>query len=225
MRNAFSNSVMLEVWGEYACFSRPEMKVERVSYDVMTPSAARGILDAIFWHPGIRWIVDSIRVCAPISFINVRRNEVGEKANSRAARSVMESGVGTLYLDTKQCVIQRSSMILKDVHYVIEAHFELTDKMNSSDNVYKFIAMTNRRINKGQFYHKPCFGCREFPVNYQKCESVPECPESLKGERDLGWILYDMDYSNPKNITPRFFRAIMKDGLIALPPYKEVMGK
>lgn len=224
-KQPFTNSVRLEVWGDYACFSRPEMKVERVSYDVMTPSAARGILEAIYWHPGIKWIVDSIRVCAPIQFVAVRRNEVSEKANSRAARAVMESGKGEIYLNTRECAVQRSSIILKDVRYVIEAHFELTDKMNPSDNVYKFSSMIQRRIEKGQFYHKPCFGCREFPVNFQKCEKIPECPDSLKGEKDLGWMLYDMDYTDPENITPRFYRAVMKDGLITLPPYKEAMGK
>ena len=211
-------SISLEVWGDYACFSRPEMKVERVSYDVMTPSAARGLIEAIFWHPGLRWVIDRIQVCAPIRFTNIRRNEVKDVISARTVKTAIEQGRGELYLATPNSIQQRAAMVLKDVRYVIDAHFELTDKTAPGDNAGKFQEMTRRRIEKGQFYHQPCFGVREFPAHFQMCAVRPACPDELKGERDLGWMLLDMDYSDPANIRPKFFRAIMRDGVIEVPP-------
>ncbi len=210
-------AISLEVWGDYACFSRPEMKVERVSYDVITPSAARGMIEAIFWHPGLRWVIDRIQVCAPIRFTNIRRNEVKDVISARTVKTVMEQGKGELYLATPDSIQQRAAMILRDVRYVIDAHFELTDKAASGDNAGKFQEMTRRRIEKGQFYHQPCLGVREFPAHFQMCEERPSCPDELKGERDLGWMLLDMDYSDPANIRPKFFRAKMRDGVIDVP--------
>ena len=209
--------ISLEVWGDYACFSRPEMKVERVSYDVITPSAARGMLDAVMWHPGLRWIVDRIQVCRPIRFTNIRRNEVKDVIPFGVASKVMRTGKGELYLATPDSIQQRAAMILKDVHYVIDAHFEMTDKAAPSDNPGKFQEMMRRRVEKGQFYHQPCFGVREFPAHFKLCTQRPPCPEELKGRRDLGWMLLDMDYSNPEDIRPKFFRAIMRDGVIDVP--------
>ena len=211
-------SISLEVWGDYACFSRPEMKVERVSYDVMTPSAARGLIEAIFWHPGLRWVIDRIQVCEPIHFTNIRRNEVKDVISARTVKTVMDQGQGELYLATPNSIQQRAAMVLKDVRYVIDAHFELTDKAAPGDNAGKFQEMTRRRIEKGQFYHQPCFGVREFPAHFQMCAVRPACPDELKGERDLGWMLLDMDYSDPANIRPKFFRAVMRDGVIEVPP-------
>ena len=209
--------ISLEVWGDYACFSRPEMKVERVTYDVITPSAARGILDAVMWHPGLRWAVDRIQVCRPIRFTNIRRNEVKDVIPYGVASKVMRTGKGELYLATPDSIQQRAAMILKDVHYVIDAHFEMTDKAAPSDNPGKFQEMMRRRVEKGQFYHQPCFGVREFPAHFKLCTQRPPCPEELKGQRDLGWMLLDMDYSDPEDIRPKFFRAIMRDGVIDVP--------
>ena len=211
-------SISLEVWGDYACFSRPEMKVERVSYDVMTPSAARGLIEAIFWHPGLRWVIDRIQVCEPIRFTNIRRNEVKDVISARTVKTAMDQRQGELYLATPNSIQQRAAMVLKDVRYVIDAHFELTAKAAPSDNDGKFQEMTRRRIEKGQFYHQPCFGVREFPAHFQMCAVRPACPDELKGERDLGWMLLDMDYSDPANIRPKFFRAVMRDGVIEVPP-------
>ena len=209
--------ISLEVWGDYACFSRPEMKVERVTYDVITPSAARGMLDAVMWHPGLRWIVDRIQVCRPIRFTNIRRNEVKDVIPFGVASKVMRTGKGELYLATPDSIQQRAAMILKDVHYVIDAHFEMTDKAAPGDNPGKFQEMMRRRVEKGQFYHQPCFGVREFPAHFKLCTQRPPCPEELKGQRDLGWMLLDMDYSDPEDIRPKFFRAIMRDGVIDVP--------
>ena len=210
-------SIRLEVWGDYACFTRPKMKTERVSYDVMTPSAARGLLEAVYWHPGMRWVIDRVRVCAPIRFTNLRRNEVKATINARSVRTVMERGKGELWLAAPEEIQQRAAMLLRDVRYVIEAHFDLTDKAAPGDNPGKFQDIMRRRVERGQFYHQPCFGCREFPAHFRACEELPPCPEELKGERDLGYVLWDMDYSDPENIVPLFFRAKLKDGVLEVP--------
>ena len=210
-------SVAIEVWGDYACFSRPEMKVERVSYDVMTPSAARGLIESIYWHPGMQWVVDRIHVCNPIRFTNIRRNEVKDTISARKVSAVMEKGSGELYLATPESIQQRAAMVLRDVRYVIEAHFEMTEKAAPGDNPGKFQDIIKRRLSRGQFYHQPCFGVREFPAHFSACETLPPCPEELRGEKDMGWMLLDMDYSDPVNITPMFFRAILRDGVLEVP--------
>ncbi len=218
--------ISLEVWGEFACFSRPEMKVERVSYDMMTPSAARGLLEAIYWHPGLRYVIDRIQVCAPIRTMNLRRNEVEATISARTARTVMERGRGELYLATPEKIQQRAALLLRDVRYVIDAHFNITDKAAPGDNSGKFQDILKRRISRGQFYHQPCFGCREFPAQFKQCTERPPCPEELRGERDLGYMLWDMDYSDPENIAPLFFRARLVDGMLTVPTRDsgEVMG-
>ncbi|MDO5142966.1 MAG: type I-C CRISPR-associated protein Cas5c [Eubacteriales bacterium] len=209
--------ISLEVWGEFALFTRPEMKVERVSYDIMTPSAARGLVESIFWHPGLLWVIDRIRVCAPIHFTNLRRNEVKSTVPARTARTVMERGCGDLYLSTTEDIQQRAALLLRDVRYVIDAHFEITDKAAPSDNPGKFQDIVTRRIRKGQCYHQPYLGCRELPAQFRWCETPPPCPEDLKGERDLGWMLWDMDYTDPNDIRPLFFRAVLRDGVLDVP--------
>lgn len=218
--------VSLEVWGDHALFSRPELKTERVSYDVMTPSAARGLIEAIFWHPGLRYTIDRIHVCAPIRTMNLRRNEVKSTVSARAARTVMERGRGELYLATPDDIQQRAALLLRDVRYVIEAHFDMTPQAAPGDNPGKFQDILKRRIHRGQFYHQPCFGCREFPAQFRLCRDLPPCPEELKGERDLGYMLWDMDYADPENITPLFFRAKLVDGVLEVPPRDsgEVIG-
>ncbi len=209
--------ISLEVWGDYACFTRPEMKTERVSYDVMTPSAARGLLESVYWHPGMRWVIDHIRVCTPIRFTNLRRNEVRSTASARTARTVMERGNGELYIVASQDIQQRSAMLLRDVRYVIDAHFDITDQAVASDNTGKFQDIIKRRIKRGQFYSQPYFGCREFPAQFKACEVLPPCPEELSGVRDLGYMLWDLDYSDPENITPLFFRAVLREGVLEVP--------
>lgn len=211
-------SVMVEVWGEYASFNRPEMKVERVSYDVITPSAARGILDAIYWHPGIRWVIDKIYVLSPIKFSNVRRNEVKSKVSASNVQTVMNGGSGSLYIAASEDIQQRAAMVLRDVHYVIEAHFELlkTDA-EGTDNEGKICDIMRRRLEKGKCYHQPCFGCREFPADFGAWKGG-EIKPAYQGEtRDLGLMLYDMDYTDSKNIKPMFFRAVLIDGVINVP--------
>lgn len=211
-------AISLEVWGDYALFTRPEMKVERVSYDVMTPSAARGLIEAIYWHPGMRWVVDRIHVCAPIRFTNLRRNEVKSTISARSARTIMERGEGELYLSTSSDIQQRAALLLRDVRYVIEAHFEMTAQAVPGDNPGKIQDIVKRRIKRGQFYHQPCFGCREFPAQFRWCGELPPCPEELDGRtQDLGWMLYDMDYTDPEHIRPLFFRASLQNGVLNVP--------
>lgn len=209
--------VKLEVWGDYACFTRPEMKAERVSYDVMTPSAARGILEAIFWHPGMRYVIDRIYVLSPIAFTNIRRNEVKSKISASVVKKQITGGSKELYLNASEEIMQRAAMVLRDVHYVIEAHFELVpEKLGANDNEGKFCEMLGRRVKKGQCYHTPYFGCREFPVNFRHWEGE-DIPTAYPNEtKDLGFMLFDMDYSDPKNIQPMFFRAQLKNGALDL---------
>ena len=212
--------IQVEVWGDYACFTRPEMKTERVSYDVMTPSAARGLLESIYWHPGLRWVIECIHVCSPIRFTNIRRNEVKDVISARAVKSVMEKGKGIdeLYLATTESIQQRAAMVLKDVHYVIDAHFDMTDKAAPGDNPGKFQDIIKRRLERGQCYSMPYFGTREFTAHFARCTELPPCPEELLGERDLGWMLWDMDYTDPQDIKPKFFRAKLVDGAMDVPP-------
>lgn len=209
-------SFSIEVWGDYAAFNRPEFKTERVSYDVMTPSAARGILESIYWHPGMKWVIDRIHVCSPIRFNNIRTNEVDKVISLHSVpKSVLAEE--PMYIATSECIQQRSSLVLRNVRYVIEAHFEMTSKANASDNPNKFNDIIRRRLEKGQAYKQPCLGVRDFPAFFKPCTELPSCPEELLGSRDLGWMLLDMDYRNPQDIQPRFFRAMMKDGVIDVP--------
>lgn len=209
--------IALRVLGDYACFTRPEMKVERVSYDVMTPSAARGILEAIHWKPAIAWTVDRIHVLKPIRFQTFRRNEVGSKIPAGKARTAMNrdtlEGLG-LAIDTDRQ--QRATIALRDVAYVIEAHFDLTKKANGDDTPAKHHDMFTRRAAKGQCFHRPCLGCREFTADFELVEGpIPRhaLPNDQR-DRDLGWMLYDIDFANDKRAL--FFRARLEDGVLDL---------
>lgn len=206
-------SIKMKVWGEYACFTRPEMKVERVSYDVPTPSAARGMVESVYYHPGLKWHVDKIYVCKPIRFTNILRNEVASKIS---ARNVLTEANGKKrsYIDRNADIQQRATTMLRDVHYVIEAHFEMTDKANPSDNPGKFQDIVKRRLRSGQAYMQPYLGCRECTAHFRLWEGgdIPTIDET----RDLGYMLYDMEYSDPENIQPMFFRAQMVHGVIDL---------
>lgn len=212
--------IRLLVKGERALFTRPEMKVERVSYDVITPSAARGILEAIHWKPAIRWVIDRIQVLNEIRFDTIRRNEVASKIPASSARSAMKKGTldGLVnYVDEDRQ--QRAASILKDVAYVIEAHFVLTEKAADGDSIGKHLDLFNRRARKGQCFHMPCFGVREFPADFtllENDERAHEPHESLIAQKDLGWMLHDIDFKNA--MTPHFFRVSIKDGWIDIPP-------
>ena len=200
-----SYGIKLRVWGNYALFTRPEMKVERVSYDVMTPSAARGILEAIYWKPAIRWVIDRIHVLQPVRFENVRRNELANRVSVNKRDMQEDKPVCRYIEDDRQ---QRASMVLRNVEYVIEAHFELEGSEDIDTG--KHLAIFERRVKKGQCFHRPYFGCREFPVNFEWCGDIPQ--PSFSGEQDLGFMLHDIDFAN--DMTPHFFRAVMQDGVI-----------
>ncbi|MCY4007023.1 MAG: type I-C CRISPR-associated protein Cas5c [Rhodobacteraceae bacterium] len=204
------NGMKLLVKGRNACFTRPEMKVERVSYDVITPSSARGILEAIHWKPAIRWIIDRIHVLRPIKFESIRRNEVALKIPVRNAKTAMKlndlKGLKLVVDDNRH---QRAMLCLAHVEYGIEAHFEMTEKAGLGDNPGKHAEMFRRRAAKGQCFHQPCLGVREFPADFRL---VDEIPTSTIGDRDLGWMLYDIDYAN--NRQSIFFRARMENGII-----------
>lgn len=213
--NNIGYGIRLKVWGDYACFTRPEMKVERVSYDVMTPSAARGILDAIYWKPAISWVIDKIHVMKPIKFDNIRRNEVLGKIPSSMVQSAIQGKEVPLFVDPndQKVRVQRAALVLRDVCYYIEAHFEMTDKAGPDDTVEKHYNVALRRMRKGQCYHHPYFGCREFPVRFELIEGdIPK--SSLEGEKDFGIMLWDINFTDEKDLKAVFFRARMKNGVI-----------
>ena len=225
----------LEIQGDYACFTRPEMKVERVSYDVITPSAARAIFDAILWKPAIFWKIKRIEVLSPIKWISVRRNEVGKVASPRSTGIFIDDG------KTRQ---QRAGLFLRDVKYRLFAEFEFIppDKrgkvynpvpeylvnadeqaeltkpdVRADETEAKYAAMFERRAKKGQCFNQPYLGCREFSASFQLVDPVKEPATPIPETRDLGWMLYDMDFEDPKDIKPMFFKAQMNNGVIIVP--------
>jgi len=215
----------LEVWGDFACFTRPEMKVERVSYDVITPSSARAIFEAILWKPAIRWHVRKIEVLTPIKWINVRRNEVGKVIPKINPKTANETGkvLGLNIEDERQ---QRAGLFLRDVKYRIHADFEMTEKAGEGDTQVKFAEMFERRASKGQCFNQPYLGCREFSANFRLADLEEERGQPISESRDLGWILFDMDYSDTNDPKPLFFRAELKNGVVDVPAFdsEEVRG-
>jgi len=238
--------VRVEVWGDYAAFNRPEMKVERVSYEVMTPSAARGILEAIYWKPQMRWVIDCIRVLAPIRFTHIRRNEIDTVIPARNIEEARKSDSvlpGILVEDVRQ---QRAAMIVRDVRYGIEAHVAIRAQAPGHDQALehpaaKHLETFKRRVGKGQYFHHPYLGCREFPANVRLLsddEQFPPPPPELAGDRELGFMLWDIlfvpnhrgtivESSSGRRVraVPRFFRASMTAGVVRVPPLDSTGGE
>lgn len=216
----------LEVRGDYACFTRPEMKVERVSYDLITPSAARAVFDAILWKPAIRWRVVRIDVLKPLRWISVRRNEVGAIASSRNAIAAMTKGQGKLVLCIEDERQQRASLCLRDVAYRLYAEMEFINE-EARANPSKYVAMFNRRAESGQCINQPYLGCREFAASFRPVpliegtrsdyEPAANEPKSqTQWNADLGWMLYDLDFPQSAAPRPRFFRAQVRNGVLDL---------
>jgi len=217
--------IRLKVWGDHACFTRPEMKVERVSYDVMTPSAARGILEAIHWKPAIRWVVDAIHVLEVPRFQSIRRNEVGGKVPAGKVKSAMNRGdLEGLQLVVEEDRQQRASTVLVKPAYVIAAHFELTARADADDNEGKHLDTFNRRALRGHCFHQPCLGTREFAAGFELIEPDAPTPEPREktrdlgfgAPRDLGFMLWDIDHQ-AKDKPSMFFRAVLVDGVMKVP--------
>ena len=229
----FNKVFCLEVWGDYACFTRPEMKVERVSYDIITPSAARGIFEAIFWKPALRWQIKKIELLNPVKWISVRRNELASTASPRAQEIFIE--------DNRQ---QRAGLFLRDVRYrlhgelvfipphkrtahaknmksVPETLMSKEEKETRNDeNPGKYNAIFERRARKGQCFNQPYLGCREFSCNFRLIDDLENGDLPLKESRDLGFMLYDLDFSNPENPKPAFFRALLQEGVLDVPDWE-----
>lgn len=187
--------IKLLVWGDRASFNRPEMKVERVTYDVMTPSAARGILEAIYWKPQMKWVIDRIHVLNPIRFSNIRRNELGGKIAVNMKNTSDGSEMGVLIAENRQ---QRAGIILLNVKYGIEAHIDVVEKDRTNEHSgAKHLEMFKRRASNGQYFHHPYFGNREFPVNFELVEEFPKPHEELK-DTDFGYMLNDMVFTPDK---------------------------
>lgn len=208
--------IKIRVRGDYALFTRPEMKVERVSYDIITPSAARGIIEAVYWKPAIRWVIDKIHVLRKIEFTNIRRNEVSEKVSESEARRRMNGATEPFYLSTTDARQQRAALVLKNVDYIIEAHFEMTDKAGAEDTIEKHYNIVLRRLRKGQHFHAPCLGTREFSAKVELIEDDAPMPQSPLGNLELGWMLYDLDFADSADIKPKFFRATLNNGVLDL---------
>lgn len=212
-----SYGIRLKVWGDFALFTRPELKVERLTYDVMTPSAARGVLEAIHWKPSIRWVIDRIHVLSPIRHQSIRRNEVGHKAPAGNIKRAMNrgdlEGLGILVDEDRQ---QRASTVLVRPAYLIEAHFVLTDKAGPEDNEGKHLDIFNRRAHRGQCFHQPCLGTREFAAHFEWVAPDAALPTAVSESRDLGLMLWDIDHSVASRPS-LFFRAKLVEGVMAVP--------
>ena len=218
----------LEVSGEFACFTRPEMKVERVSYDVITPSSARAIFEAVLWKPAIRWQITQIEVLNPINWISVRRNEVGKifiAPNSKQMKGESGETMGMYIEEERQ---QRAGLFLRDVRYRIHADLHFDQSKDSQSDYGKYTAIFERRANKGQCFNQPYLGCREFSCDFRLIDNTKINSElqSIAEDKALGWMLYDIDYSDTSNPMPRFFNAFMQQGVIRVPEWnsEEVLG-
>ena len=207
----------LEVRGDYACFTRPEMKVERVSYDVITPSAARAVFEAVLWKPAIRWRITKIEVLNPIKWISVRRNEVGAVVSTRNAESAARAGKGQLALYIEDERQQRAGLFLRDVAYRLHADLELLPNAGENNTLPKFMDMFERRAKTGQCINQPYLGTREFACDFRLAEESDSQKTTIAESRELGWMLHDLDFSRPNEPKPRFFRAAMVHGVIAVP--------
>lgn len=205
----------LEVSGDFACFTRPEMKVERVSYDVITPSAARAVFEAVLWKPAIRWRIRKIEVLNPIRWISLRRNEVGAVVPVGNVKSAMNKGTGDLALYIEDERQQRAGLFLRDVAYRLHADLEVLPGAGANNPPAKFWEMFERRASKGQCVNQPYLGCREFACDFRLVDEHEFAP--IAETRDLGWMLHDMDFANAADPKPRFFRAVLSDGVLAVP--------
>ena len=219
----------LEISGDFACFTRPEMKVERVSYDIITPSSVRAVFESILWKPAIRWQPEKIEVLAPIRWTTIRRNEVGSKLSAANVKSAMLRDSGTVALYVEEERQQRASLLLRDVRYRITASLVMTERAGVGDNPQKFAEMFVRRAERGQCINQPYLGCHEFACDFRLVDPATEpatIPTELRREKDLGWMLYDLDFRDVASPQPRFFQAHMKDGVINIPSWdsEEVRG-
>lgn len=238
----------LEVSGDFACFTRPEMKVERVSYDVITPSAARAVFEAILWKPAIRWVPTKIEVLNPVRWVSVRRNEVGGKISGSNIKAAMNKDNGNFALYVEEDRQQRAGLFLRDVKYRLYAHFEMNERahrfnyshlshimqdfeeekeQHKPNTLVKFLNMFERRAEKGQCINQPYLGCREFACDVRLIDDPAKEPiQPIAETRKLGWMLYDLDYTNLIDPTPRFFDALMTNGVVTIPDWnsEEVRG-
>lgn len=207
----------LEVSGDYACFTRPEMKVERVSYDVITPSAARAVFEAILWKPAIRWHVRKVEVLKPVRWISLRRNEVASVVSTRNVQAAMKKGTGDLGLYIEDDRQQRAGLFLRDVAYRLHADLEFLSTKDPQANARKYEEMFERRAQKGQCVNQPYLGCREFAAHFRLVENADKEPAPIGMDEKLGYMLHDLDFSNPSDPQPKFFKAEVIGGIMLVP--------
>jgi len=211
-----SQDYCLDIRGDFACFTRPEMKVERVSYDVITPSAARAVFESYLWKPAIRWQIRRIEVLSPIRWINLRRNEVKSKVSVASVAQAMNGGSVALGIvaDADDERVQRAGLFLRDVAWRVHATLHVRPDRQEPESPQKYFAMFERRARAGQCVNQPYLGCREFDARVRLIEDGAGEPPPLAQTRDLGWMLHDLDFSNPNDPQPVFFRAQMNGGVI-----------
>jgi CRISPR-associated protein Cas5d len=224
-----SRKFCLEVSGDFACFTRPEMKVERVSYDVITPSAARAIFESILWKPAVRWEIEQIEVLHTIRWINLRRNEVGKKIPMGTVKSAMKQGRGKIGINIEDERQQRAGLFLRDVHYRLHATLVFLSEHDPGAEPGKYYAIFERRASKGQCFNQPYLGCREFAAHFTLVDAgaaSTQQTQPIEEDRDLGWMLYDLDYQDANDPQPRFFHAKMQQGVVQVPAWdsEEVRG-
>ncbi|MBZ0204988.1 MAG: type I-C CRISPR-associated protein Cas5c [Flavobacteriales bacterium] len=207
----------LEVTGDYACFTRPEMKVERVSYDVITPSAARAVFEAILWKPAIRWHVRKVEVLKSVRWMNLRRNEVASVVSTRNVQTAMKNGKGDLGVYIEDDRQQRAGLFLRDVAYRLHADLEFIRDKDKEGNARKYEEMFERRAQKGQCVNQPYLGCREFAAHFRLVEDPAKEAAPVGMDEKLGYMLHDLDFSNPNDPQPKFFRAEVKSGVMEVP--------
>lgn len=219
-------SYCLELTGDYACFTRPEMKVERVSYDVMTPSAARACFESILWKPAIRWHVRKIEVLKPIRWINLRRNEVASVVSTRNVETAMKNGTGILGLNVEDDRQQRAGLFLRDVAYRVHADLEFLTERDSGANANKHYEMFERRASRGQCVNQPYLGCREFAAYFRLVTDSAGEPAPIEETRELGFMVHDLDFAKAADPRPRFFRARLENGAVSVPAWdsEEIRG-
>ncbi|MBI3729109.1 MAG: type I-C CRISPR-associated protein Cas5 [Burkholderiales bacterium] len=215
----------LELSGNYACFTRPEMKVERVSYDVITPSAARACFESILWKPAIRWHIREVEVLNPINWINLRRNEVGNVISTRNVEAAMKGGDAILGLNIEDERQQRAGLFLRDVAYRIHADLEFIAERDKSANANKYYEMFERRASRGQCVNQPYLGCREFSAFFRLITDISVEPAPINETRELGFMLHDLDFSKPDDPMPRFFRARLENGKVSIPDWNSTEVK
>lgn len=208
----------IRIRGPLACFTRPEFSTERLSYEIITPSAARGVLEAVLWKPAILWRIHAVYLLSEIKWTEFRRNEVNKRVPTSDATSAANGKTDLRDYFADEDRAQRNTVALRDVDYIVEASIAMTERAGAEDNALKFQAMFERRLRGGQHIYQPYLGCREFPAYVEAADATPP---TIDETRELGWMLHDIDYGVDRR--PRFFQARLAKGVMQVPAWEEAV--